>query len=96
MSNSTFFDRAEPGYDACPWCGKEMVFYKSYRYNKEVWGCPDCDDYDDYICCGEQMIPTGLDLGNGWKCRKCGKQKYDVASVKMSGNYEAYLSSPIS
>ena len=50
------------------------------------------DWLEDEVCCGEEMVPCGLTHGNGWQCRKCGNEKYDVASVKMSGNYEAYLS----
>lgn len=49
------------------------------------------NEVDETICCGKDMTPTGLDLGNGWLCEICGREFYDVASVKMSGNYEEYL-----
>jgi hypothetical protein len=42
-------------------------------------------------CCNEDMKPTGGDLGNGWECPICGNFIYDVASVKMAGNFEKYL-----
>ena len=46
---------------------------------------------EDNICCNKPMTPTGLIYGNGWECEKCGNYSYDIASVKMSGNYEEYL-----
>ena len=48
----------------------------------------------EYVCCGSDMKPTGLTYGNGWLCECCGYKKYDVASVKRSGNYDAYLADP--
>ena len=51
----------------------------------------DEDEDSDFECCGIEMDTVGLSLGNGWQCSKCGRIKYDVASVKMSGNYEEYL-----
>ncbi|MFA5311722.1 MAG: hypothetical protein WC375_00220 [Methanomassiliicoccales archaeon] len=51
--------------------------------------------FDSYICCGEKMKVGGLEFGNGWLCRKCGKKIYDVASIKMSGNYDAYLNAHV-
>ena len=48
-------------------------------------------NHDEFICCGKEMKAVGFTFGNGWQCEICGHKEYDVASYKMSGNYDMYI-----
>lgn len=72
------FDPDFPGYDACPKCGAQLMFYHNSS-NEEVYGCPDCDTkslasytdddlFDADPNCKHEVVSAP---GGGVKCKKC-------------------------